>query len=342
MEFHVVDGPELPVPDRSVDAVISLLSFRYLDWDPVMSEIRRVLRPGGRLLVVDMVTAPLTIKEVPRFLLAAGRTLIQQQGDRRFRAALKTLVSDPRWQIMVSYNPIRAQHELVWELDLVCVSDAGYTPYGKVPPRELAGRVSRVIGEMNVDAVVLACNAASAVLGDIDVSVPLEGVIRHGVSAALASPHQHLGVVGGHRTIEDQVYGRPLRDAGRVVIERVAQPLSAHVEAGRLRGEEVEAELEATVAPLAGVDALILACTHYAALTPLFKRALPGVLLMDPVVSLVPYIVEDWGLENERGSGALTVWTTGDPAQMQTSAKRAFGIHLNVIERRLVQGRSGG
>ena len=117
MEFHVVDGPKLPLPDQSVDVVVSLLSFRYLDWDPVMNEIRRVLRPGGRLLVVDMVTAPLTMGEVPRFLLAAGRTLIQQQGDRRFRAALKNLVSDPRWQTMVSYNPIRAQHELVWYLE---------------------------------------------------------------------------------------------------------------------------------------------------------------------------------------------------------------------------------
>ena len=222
------------------------------------------------------------------------------------------------------------------DLDLVYVSDAGYTPYGKVPPRELAERVSRVIGEMNVDRVVLACNAASAVLGDIDVDLPLEGIIRHGVAAALATPHHHLGVVGGHRTIEDQVYGRPLRDAGRVVIERVAQPLSAHVEAGRLQGEEIRAALDAIVAPLAGVDALILACTHYCALTPLFEQALPGVQLIDPVVSLVTHLVEDWGLEAEPGSGALMVWNTGDPAQMQTSARRVFGVHLDAIERRVV------
>jgi len=47
LRFLKVDGPELDVPDDHVDVVISFLSFRYLDWDPVMAQIRRVLASDG-------------------------------------------------------------------------------------------------------------------------------------------------------------------------------------------------------------------------------------------------------------------------------------------------------
>jgi len=116
-EFFVVDAPRLPLPDQSVDVVISLLSFRYLDWDPIMDEIRRVLVPGGRLLLVDMVTVPLGLKDFPRFLRSALSTLLQQWRNPRFRKALRRLVQDERWQTMIRYNPIRAQHEYVWYLE---------------------------------------------------------------------------------------------------------------------------------------------------------------------------------------------------------------------------------
>ena len=61
-----VTEPRLPFPRASFDAVVSLLSFRYLDWEPMTREVQRVLAPGGRLLVVDMVRAPLAFAELPR------------------------------------------------------------------------------------------------------------------------------------------------------------------------------------------------------------------------------------------------------------------------------------
>jgi len=77
LSFVAIDGPALPFADASFDVVVSLLSFRYLDWDPVMNEIRRVLAPGGRLLVVDMVTAPLRAREVPAFARTKARQLLR-------------------------------------------------------------------------------------------------------------------------------------------------------------------------------------------------------------------------------------------------------------------------
>ena len=73
--FQVIAGPTLPFPNGAFDVVISCLSFRYLDWDPILSEIRRVLAPGGRLLVVDMVEPGLTLRDAPGCLCS----LLQQR-----------------------------------------------------------------------------------------------------------------------------------------------------------------------------------------------------------------------------------------------------------------------
>jgi ubiquinone/menaquinone biosynthesis C-methylase UbiE len=117
LQFVHVDGPALPFPDASFDVVTSLLSFRYLDWDPVMNEIRRVLRPGGRLLVVDMVTAPVRWRETPLLLSSKARGYAQRIRRPAFARRLRRLVTDPRWQTMLRYNPIRAEHEMTWYLE---------------------------------------------------------------------------------------------------------------------------------------------------------------------------------------------------------------------------------
>lgn len=117
LSFHQIHGPELPLPDASVDVVTSLLSFRYLDWDPLMNEIKRVLVPGGRLLIVDMVAAPVGLRDVPAYVKSKRAQLTHWFANRGFKQKLATLVRDPRWQTMLKYNPIRAQHEYVWYLE---------------------------------------------------------------------------------------------------------------------------------------------------------------------------------------------------------------------------------
>ncbi|PAN03110.1 SAM-dependent methyltransferase [Streptomyces sp. Alain-F2R5] len=51
--LHVADlSDRLPVDDGAFDDVVASLVLHYLeDWGPTLTELRRVLRPGGRLIV---------------------------------------------------------------------------------------------------------------------------------------------------------------------------------------------------------------------------------------------------------------------------------------------------
>jgi len=117
LEFISVNSPSLPFGDANFDVAISLMSFRYLDWDPLLKEIHRVLKPGGRVLIVDMVTVPVKLREYLRLLKDKFRTLRQQKKNAEFDANLKKLVSHADWKKMLEFNPIRSEHEMKWYLE---------------------------------------------------------------------------------------------------------------------------------------------------------------------------------------------------------------------------------
>ncbi|QXC63118.1 methyltransferase domain-containing protein [Aquihabitans sp. G128] len=117
LRFDRIVGPVIDLPDASVDVALSFLSFRYLDWDPLMAEVRRVLAPGGRLWVVDMVERPVRLRDVA---LLARSTLTHLRMPKRhpqFAVDLQALTSHPDWKAMVRHNPIRAEHEYRWYLE---------------------------------------------------------------------------------------------------------------------------------------------------------------------------------------------------------------------------------
>lgn len=117
LDFISILGPKLPFPDQSFDVVISLLSFRYLDWDPIMEEIQRVLSPEGKFLIIDMVTVPVKLKEYPRMIFDKLRVQRQHRRNPYFYKTLSELVNHQSWNEMLQHNPIRAWHEYAWYLE---------------------------------------------------------------------------------------------------------------------------------------------------------------------------------------------------------------------------------
>ncbi len=244
------------------------------------------------------------------------------------------------------FKLLRQRHPKV---SVIYWSDAGYTPYGTIPAQQLAARVRRVAGELRrlgADRLVVACNAASTILPALGVrdtagpmttahgTIDVTGVIAHAVDLTTASGARTVGVIGGRRTIRSGIYRKDLEAAGLAVRQRVAQPLSAHIEAGDLDSAALHQDLSHILRPLRGVDALLLACTHYPALGDRFCAYVPGTRLLDPAHQILRWVTRNWvtGQRLERGPDQFI--STGNVRVMRKAAARAFDVSLPVIQHR--------
>ena len=117
IRFEKISSPRLPFDDETFDIVISMMSFRYLDWDPLMSEVKRVSKPGAHFLIIDMVTVPVKASEYFRFLRDKIRTMLAERKNKSFHKNLRKLVGNADWKTMLKYNPIRSEHEMKWYLE---------------------------------------------------------------------------------------------------------------------------------------------------------------------------------------------------------------------------------
>ena len=127
---------------------------------------------------------------------------------------------------------VRALWRRARGVPVLYLSDSGFAPYGGVARPELAARVEtaiRYLVEHGATSVVIACNAASTVLDSVEsrgLGVPVSGVIVPALSLVPRRFRGTIGVVGGERTIRSQLYRRGLEGPGRVVVQRIAQPLT--------------------------------------------------------------------------------------------------------------------
>ena len=188
--------------------------------------------------------------------------------------------------------------------EAICyVGDTARVPYGTKSPetvRLYARQNIAFLLEQGVKAIVAACNTVSAVaLPDIegDYDVPLLGVVEMGVGAALARRRRRIGVIGTETTIHSGAYARAIahRAPGVDVLERATPLFVPLIEEGwhdHAVTRDVIAEYLGDMRA-AGIDALILGCTHY----PLIRPALgdffgQSVEIVDSAQAMAQALVE--------------------------------------------------
>ena len=135
--------------------------------------------------------------------------------------------------------------------DVLYFSDSGTTPYGKLSKADLRERFSHIaefFRQSGVAHVLVGCHSASSALEpDAETGlesfggVAFESIIPAAVRISRGSKAQHLGVIGGERTIQSGVYRQALAPIGKQLAFCSAQPLSAFVESCELDSPAVEA-----------------------------------------------------------------------------------------------------
>ena len=178
---------------------------------------------------------------------------------------------------------------------ILYVGDTAHSPYGPKPialVREYTLAVLDDLVERGVKMIVIACNTASAaMLRDarerytVGLGIPVVEVIQPAVRSAVRQTRNgRIGVIGTEGTINSRAYDDAFAAATHIDIYGRACPRFVEfVEAGVTNSPELFEVARQYLQPLieAGVDTLVLGCTHY----PLMSAAIHYV--MGPDVHLV-------------------------------------------------------
>lgn len=169
----------------------------------------------------------------------------------------------------------RAVIDLLPDEPLVYLGDTGRYPYGPRPREQVREFAIQIADELvlkrHADVLVVACNTAAASALDVlreRYDVPVVGVIDPGIRAALAATTTgRIGVIGTVGTIDSGVYQQRFAAADPTVdLCALACPgFVEFVERGDLDSSQVHVLAQRLLAPAveAGIDTLLLGCTHY-------------------------------------------------------------------------------
>jgi ubiquinone/menaquinone biosynthesis C-methylase UbiE len=97
----------MPFGDGSFDMVVSLLSFRYMDWDKALEEVRRVLKDRGVFLLVDLFAGNFNPLYLHTYLVSWAAVHAQYMRNRDYHKKLRRLARNRRWRQLVRDNPRR-------------------------------------------------------------------------------------------------------------------------------------------------------------------------------------------------------------------------------------------
>jgi glutamate racemase len=231
---------------------------------------------------------------------------------------------------------------------IIYFGDTARVPYGPKSPDTVL-RYSREIidflkGE-GVKAVVVACNTATAhalpALREEN-DLPIVGVIEPGSrAAARATRTRNVGVIGTHGTIRSGAYERAIASISPDArITALACPLFVPlVEEGWLDTEATRLIANEYLSPFkdAGVDTLVLGCTHYPLLKPVIGSVVGrDVRLIDSAeetAAETATALEKAGLAHEATDSARYRFIASDaPEQFLRVGGRFLGSSIDRVE----------
>jgi glutamate racemase len=242
--------------------------------------------------------------------------------------------------------------------DFVYFGDTVRFPYGDRSPAELldfARELSGILLDEGAKLLVVACNSATsaalpALRAELQGRVPVVGVVKpESRLAAAATRNGRVGLLATPATVASGAYERALRAvAPEAELHAVA---TAELAPLIQRGDEVDertiACVEGACQPLkaAGVDTVILGCTHYPLVRPVLQRELGrGVSIVSSGEAIAAEVESELradGLEREEDRrGEYRFLASGDPDGFRELGTRFLQLpigevrHVNVAKPR--------
>ncbi len=234
--------------------------------------------------------------------------------------------------------------------DFVYLGDTARFPYGDRTPEQLlafARELSAILLERGAKLLVVACNSATAAAlpvlrAELEGRLPVVGVVTpESRLAAAATRNGRVGLLATPATVGSGAYARALAEAapGAELHALASAELAPLIQEGGEVDERVVACVDGLCRPLraAGVDTVILGCTHYPLVRPVLQRALGrGVVVVssgEAIASEVEARLRDAGLANDDARrGAYRFLATGDPDEFRRLGTRFLQLPIGSVE----------
>jgi glutamate racemase len=234
--------------------------------------------------------------------------------------------------------------------DFLYLGDTARFPYGDRSPDELlefARELAGILLARGAKLLVVACNSVTAAAlpalrRELERRVPIVGVVRpESRLAAAATRNGRVGLIATPATVASGAYSRALADAAaRAELHAVASAeLAPLIQEGGEVDHRTLACVEGACRPLkrAGVDTVLLGCTHYPLVRPVLQRELGrGVVIVssgEAIAGEVESRLRATGLENEPGRrGQYRFLATGDQTEFRRLGIRFLQLPVEDVE----------
>lgn len=202
-------------------------------------------------------------------------------------------------------------HRALPAVQLVYLADSAGFPYGGQPEAVVVerskGLISEALAAFPSDIVVVACNTASTVVLPAlraMTETPVIGVVPAIKPASALSWNRRIGVLATPATVTRPYLAELVEEfASDCLVERIGHPeLVRWIEQQLCGGLMPSAELSEALQPFrdAGVDTVVLGCTHYPLIAPLLRALLPEVSYWvdsgEAIARRVAWLLEQAGL----------------------------------------------
>lgn len=222
------------------------------------------------------------------------------------------------------------------EQTFIYAADSAHFPYGEKSLKDVRRWFLTVLDffqSHGARAVVIACNTATAAAlpeAQARAAIPVIGVIAPAAErAAELTRNRRIGVLSTEATHRSGLYVRELHtvDATLTVLSQPCPILVTMAENGHIDGKNVEHEVRQCLAPVlnAGVDTLILGCTHFPHMRHVFNRVVAGrAAIVDPGEEIAANLETLLPPAQSSSDGVCLVnaWTTGPVAPFAAVARR--------------------
>jgi glutamate racemase len=234
--------------------------------------------------------------------------------------------------------------------DFVYLGDTARFPYGDRSREELrafARELACILLDRGAKLLVVACNAATsaalpALREELSGRVPVVGVVSpESRLAAAVTRNRRVGLIATPVTVASGAYARALADASPTSeLHAVASAeLAPLIQEGGDVDHRVVSCVEGLCRPLraAGVDTVILGCTHYPLLRPVLQRALGrGVAIVSSGQAIADDVearLRDAGLANDIDRrGEYRFLATGEPEEFRRLGIRFLQLPIGEVE----------